>query len=98
MFLYRYQYYLNQLIEVYRYQYYLNQLIECFYFLFIRNVCALSECPLALTSANYSAGESTLAVEEFSSLHPRWNLHGICKVSYPHEKFNIPSTILLTQL
>lgn len=38
---------------------------------FIRQVCALSESPLALTSANYSASQSTLAVEEFSDLHPR---------------------------
>lgn len=38
---------------------------------FIRKVCSLCECPLALTSANFSASQSTLAVEEFADLHPR---------------------------
>eukprot|EP00092_Neocalanus_flemingeri_P023580 GFUD01025570.1.p1 GENE.GFUD01025570.1~~GFUD01025570.1.p1 ORF type:complete len:222 (+),score=74.11 GFUD01025570.1:154-819(+) len=36
---------------------------------FLREVCSLSSGPLALTSANYSADTSTLAVEEFAPLH-----------------------------
>ena len=36
---------------------------------FLREVCRLCGGPLALTSANLSNGQSTLAVEEFSGLH-----------------------------
>jgi len=36
---------------------------------FIRSLCSLTDSPLALTSANYSAGQSCLDVEEFSYLH-----------------------------
>lgn len=36
---------------------------------FIRSVCALTQSPLALTSANYSAGQSCLDVNEFQYLH-----------------------------
>lgn len=37
---------------------------------FVRSVCRLSGRPLALTSANISAGESCLSVQEFSHLWP----------------------------
>ncbi len=40
-----------------------------------RKVCSLCECPLALTSANFSASQSTLAVEEFADLHPRYKYY-----------------------
>jgi hypothetical protein len=40
-----------------------------------RKVCSLCECPLALTSANFSASQSTLAVEEFANLHPRYKYY-----------------------
>ena len=39
---------------------------------FIRSVCALTQSPLALTSANYSAGQSCLDVNEFQYLHKRY--------------------------
>lgn len=38
---------------------------------FIRSVCGACSSPLALTSANYSASQSCLDVEEFSYLHNR---------------------------
>jgi len=41
---------------------------------FLRQVCRLCDSPLALTSANLSNNTSTLAVEEFSSLHDRLQL------------------------
>jgi tRNA threonylcarbamoyl adenosine modification protein (Sua5/YciO/YrdC/YwlC family) len=36
---------------------------------FIRSVCSSCDSPLALTSANYSAGQSCLDVQEFQHLH-----------------------------
>ena len=41
---------------------------------FIREVCRLTQSPLALTSANISQGKSTLAVEEFSELYDHLSL------------------------
>lgn len=38
---------------------------------FIRSVCSLCSSPVALTSANFSASQSCLSVEEFSYLHNR---------------------------
>ena len=42
---------------------------------FFRLLCSLVKSPIALTSANQSGSVSTLAVEEFSSLHHK--LHSV---------------------
>lgn len=41
---------------------------------FLREVCRLAGSPLALTSANLSNTQSSLSVDEFSSLHPSLQL------------------------
>ena len=41
---------------------------------FIREVCRLTDLPLALTSANVSSAQSTLSVDEFKELHVKLNV------------------------
>ena len=41
---------------------------------FVRDLCRLTQSPLALTSANISQGKSTLAIEEFSDLYDHLSL------------------------
>ncbi|XP_022646190.1 yrdC domain-containing protein, mitochondrial-like isoform X2 [Varroa jacobsoni] len=65
---------------------------------YIKTLCEVVGCPLALTSANMSSAESTLSVEEFSDLWPQLDLvvdaGPLCQLGSPQAKQRKGSTVV----